>query len=243
MKNLTKRYMPLSAIGTFFCSHCIVDSAKNVLAMDFPELLQVATHGKNSDDLNQLALKCLSEILVKKKLNGSLFAIDSTFLMNHNFSGTIFVGAKTDTITETETKNDFFERIKKEIVELELLKTKVDEDMSEDEVEHYHSMFVIQYLSDIIVMLTKKEDDNDVDDLDIGYEEGMQDGMDGKYYSVQVALYKMYKKKKIKNLDFILEEIHNTLQGMDMNDFKLWSRNFRKYTSKKLRKEQNIEGE
>lgn len=244
MKDLIKRYTPLSAIGTFFCSHCIVDSAKNILAMEKPELMQVATHDKKkSEDLNVLALQCMAEILAKYQLNTSLFALDAMFLLNHSIPGTIFVGARTDTIGDTETKMDFFERIKNEIVRLELMKNKVDEDMSEGEVEHYHEMFEMQYLSDIVVTLSQRLDEDDVDDLDIGYEKGMMDGMDGKYYTVQVALYKMFKKKKIKDLDFILEEIHNTIHGMDGNDFKIWSKNFKKYTSKKLKKEQNIEGD
>jgi len=244
VNQLTKRQTPLTAIGTFVCCHCIIESAKNIIGLDFPEILQLETHGeKDDEEYTEVAIKCLSQIVVNNKLETSLFVIDSRVLLNHNLPGTLFIGSKIESMGEDETKKQFIERIKNELISLDLMKNKVDEDMTDDDNEHYNNMFDINLLSDIIVVFTEKENEDDVDDLDIGFEEGMMEGIENQYYLIQVALYKMSKKKKIKDLDYILEEIHNTIKGMDSADFKLWSNNYKKYCKKKLKKEQNIEGD
>ncbi len=243
-KKLTKRYAPFNAIGSFVCSHCVIESAKNIIGMDFPEIFQVETHKNATDEtINALAMKCIMNIIAKNKLGNSLFGIDGKLFMTNNYPGTLFVGANIESIGDNETKIEFFERIKTEIVSLELLKTKVDDDMTEDDVQHYNEMFEVKLLSDIVVMYTKKESEEDVDDMDIGYETGMFDGVEENYHLIRVALYKMAKKRKIKNLDYILDEIQNTIGGMDEHDLKVWSKNFKKYMDKKTKKEQNIEGE
>ena len=241
---LTKRYRPFHAIGSFMCSHCIIESAKNIIGMEFPEILQMTTHKEGNDEfISELAIKCMIKIIVKKELSNSLFPIDGKLFLVNNFPGTVFIGASTETIADDETKSDFFERIKKEIMSLELMKDKVDDDMSEEDHQHYGELFDIKLLSDIVVLFTKKEDENDVDDIDIGYEEGMNAGMERNYILIQIALYKMFKKKKLKDLDFILDEINNTIGGMSESDLKVWTKNFKKYLDKKNKKEQNIEGD
>ena len=71
----------------------------------------------------------------------------------------------------------------------------------------------------------------------------MNAGMERNYILIQIALYKMFKKKKLKDLDFILDEINNTIGGMSESDLKVWTKNFKKYLDKKNKKEQNIEGD
>ena len=52
----------------------------------------------------------------------------------------------------------------------------------------------------------------------------------------------MFKKKKIKDLEFILEEIHNTVLGMmDADDFKVWEKNFKKWFTNNKKKESHLE--
>ena len=88
---------------------------------------------------------------------------------------------------------------------------------------------------------SEKENEDDVDDIDIGYGYGITDGIDENYTMIKVALYKMFKKGKINNLDFMLDEIHNTIEGMDNADFKIWVKNFKKYIKNKRKEESHLE--
>jgi hypothetical protein len=242
---LIKRYIPVSGIGTFMCCECIIEAAKNFVLDEFPEVIGIETHSDqttyNSDQLTEIALKCL--IILSKKFppNITMFFLNGDTLQNTNTPGTIFIGCSHDDMKPDETKIDFIERVRTEIIALNVMRDKDDSDMDDIEKEHYKETFEIGSLLDISVAFDEKEDEEEQDDLDIGYANGISDGIEQQYYLVQVALYIMFKKKKIKDLDFMLEEIHNTISGMMGEDLKIWEKNFKKWTISNKKKKSHLE--
>ncbi len=254
--DMVKRYVPVAAIGSFLCSHCIVEAAKNYVLSEFPEISYVETHLDDEDydderEMTQIAMKCLTILVKKFTPQDNIFFLDANQLVNNTHRGTIFIGRNFEEMTFEESKIDFIERTKMDLMNLQVFNKK--EEKNKDNLttnketlepeEHAHEIddeLEIGSLTDVYTIFTEKANEDDKDDYDRGHEAGLGDGIDSNYEWVKVALYKMFKMKKIKNLDFLIEEINNTIMGMGVDEFNVWKIGFLKYT---LKRQQRIEKE
>lgn len=244
-ENLVKRYSPIHMFGTSICSDCLIESAKNMIGLENPEILQIETHSKTEEyDLEErdnIALKCLKQIMEKNKINLSVL-LPSDMMFNYSH-GSIFFGRNVSEIEKNQTIENFAEKISSEIKSLNLFKEakeKIMEDV-DDEHEVVDEINIIG-LQDIMIFYDKRKHAEDVDDEDIGMENGFNFGMENGFLLAKVALYKMHKKKILpKNFDEMIE----ILDGMKMNlhvnseEFKIWVEKFKKYLDKKKKIEDN----
>lgn len=253
---LVKRYIPVAGIGTFLCVHCIVEAAKSFVLDEFPEIMQIETHLEDEeyDDVNemtQLAMRCML-ILAKKFLpSDNIMFIDAGQLINNKHPGAIFIGRNYEDMDFQETKINFIERTKKDLMNFQVFnnnnenenKDNLTKETPEDIAEHEHELDQLEIgpLVDVCITFSEKEDEDDMDDYDHGREAGIEEGIDANYERVQVALYKMFKNKKIKNLDFLIDEIHDTICGMNGDDFEIWQKNYGKYMNKRKAKLEKLE--
>lgn len=239
-KKYVKRYVPINAVGSFFCTGCIIDSAKNIIGLQNPEILEINSHQDGADFLNT-AFGCLMKIIQAKKPTLKLLIINPLSLQTNNIDGVLFLGVDASEMNDEESKKEFFDRVKQEFMSLGLMKDKLDEDMTEEDKQHYQEYFDVDYLNDVCINYTEQVDEDDIDDHDIGYEEGFGDGFDVRYYKIQVALYKMFKNKRLKNFYQFMDDLHNTMVGMDLKQFNRYEKAFQKYLKKEQKKE--IEGD
>lgn len=237
-----KRYEPIHGVGTFVCSDCVVDTCKNYVLEDFPEITQINTHDEseiNESEMNQVALKSLIILIKKFPPKLPLFILDAMHLLNNSSPSSLFIGTTFDSMELDETKKDFFERIGNDLINLNLFneEEKNRDNLSKEELgNHKHIDLEIEVLNDVYTIFTEKQNENDVDDLDIGFDEGLEAGMKSHYSQVLVALYKMYKKKKIKDLDNFIDELKNTICGMSSEEFDIWEKKFIAYEKKRKEK-------
>lgn len=238
---LVKRYTPIVGVGSFICTGCIIDSAKNIIGIENPEILQINTHEDESEEMVGQAFACLVKIIEAKKPLVKMFIVDPQHLQENKAEGVLFLGVTLSEMKEDETRANFFERVKQEFMSLGLMKDKVDEDMTEEDNLHYQESFTVNYLTDVCVNYTEQTNKDDIDDHEIGYDEGRSDGIDEHYYMIQLALYKMFKGKKIKSLSVFLDELHNTIEGMDSNDMTRYGKAYQKWLKKEKKRE--IEGD
>ncbi len=171
IKDVTKRYLPVHGIGTFICANCIVESSKNFILDEFPEVIGIETHkeeaNENTPYMADIALKCLIFMAKKFPPTVNMFFLDAEDLLNNSTPGTIFIGCSFDDMNNEESKPEFFQRVKNEILAMNIMRDKQDEDMDDEEKEHYKEMLEIGTLMDTYVAFSEKEDENDVDDHDI----------------------------------------------------------------------------
>ncbi len=238
---LIKRYTPVVGVGAFICTGCIIDSAKNIIGVENPDILGIPAHNNDSEELTDIAFGCLIKIIEASKPTTKFFIVNPENLQENKAEGVLFLGVLLSDMKDEETRTEFFERVKHELMNLGLMKNKLDEDMTEEEIQHHEDFFKIDYLVDVCINFTEQANEDEMDDLDIGFDEGFDAGSDEYHYRMQVALYKMYKGKKVRNLYKFLDDLHNTLFGLDEDEFKRYSKAFQKYIKKEKKKE--IEGD
>lgn len=236
-KKLIKRYTPVVGVGSFICSSCIIDDAKNIIGIENPEILEVKTHEEDNEEINDIAFGALIKIINQKNLGVNFFIVNADNLQENKNPGVLFLGVTLSEMKAEETKAEFFERVRQMFITLGITK-----DKSEEETEdNHHETYPVNYLIDVCINYTEQEHEDDIDDHEIGFDEGFGEGIDEYYFRTQVALYKMYKNKKLKNLYSFLDDLHNTLHGMDGDEFKRYVKAFNKYIKKEKKKE--IEGD
>jgi hypothetical protein len=75
---------------------------------------------------------------------------------------------------------------------------------------------------------TEKQDEEDYDDYDEGSADGFQEGTTLEHTLAKIAIYRILKTKKIKEIEMLLEDFDSTMGNLkdDMSFLKRWTKKY-----------------
>ncbi|MEK6879372.1 MAG: hypothetical protein AABY22_07190, partial [Nanoarchaeota archaeon] len=110
MLNLVKRRIPICMAGTFICNVDIIESCKDLLVVEKPELLHLDL-SQVDFDLSDLALECMNLLINKNSFEQILKCYDGKSLDVVHTHDVVFVGANIIQMDNKENRLDFMTRI------------------------------------------------------------------------------------------------------------------------------------
>lgn len=231
-----KHHSSLSGVFCTICSSCVLDRMKEVLGIQYPELLQVRCHDFEDDGsfdenfiIDRLAALSLKEVLVKEKsplICGDNYEVQPVL----DGAGAIFVGLEFKHMKPAETLTDFKIRAFRMLMELGLVFA-VD---PYGEGVHKQVEVPEEAVSDIAVTtfivrnvvkaeFLSPEFDGEEDDFDRGVREGTEDGFNAGAFTCRVALWNKFMKGQFAMKDGVkfsdlLEDLITQIERYDKSE-------------------------
>jgi hypothetical protein len=230
--DLVKRKIPIIVGGTFVSSLDIIETSKDLLIAEMPELLQIDVHSGNDGEFDSLALECLWHLFKKSDMVNVLVAYDTYDLQMCDMPNFILVGMPIMVMQPDETKITFLEKVKENIFKLNInFKHIAVYNQPDEEDEEDGPPLEMIFVNDIFNFTEEREDESDVDDLDIGYEKGFEAGTNSLYEGSQIALFKLWSKKRlpVDNFYEFMDDLNSTIKGFNDSDYKRYKKKYDDY--------------
>lgn len=256
LENFIRRQVPINFGGMFIPSTVIIDSARDLLFLEEPELMQLNLQEEVEEDFwDDLALDCINKIIKKSEHNKVLQAFNTKSFNDVYHPGSIFVGSSILTMKNDETKDMFLMRVLGYIksLNIKLDGKKILDTISSDsdtitedldfnaEEPSYVTMVII---SEIYTFYSPPTFDGETDEIREAFLAGSSDGvkiaLDEANDLVNIALYKLYVRKKFtKNFLSFLDDFRGTITSLSNEpERELWEQRFNKFVTRKINEEE-----
>lgn len=228
-QDMVKRVIPFAAVGGLVCSYCIIEKSKNLVGLELPDILTLPNHDEmlsmmEVEQADDLAFSCLEAIVKKNgiKENEATFCRASN-LQNNNSPGSIFIGLLIKHIALDETMSEFRTRVKDLYEKL---------GMSEADIEtierNQENVKELTFVEDLFFFYTNREDETDTDDFDSGIDAGYEEGALLERILARIAIYRILKNKKARDIDLFLEDFNSILENLksDNKFLQKWTKKY-----------------
>ena len=235
--DIVKRKLPISIGGAFISSIDIIETCKDLLLSEMPELLQVDLSVGNEGQFDELACECIWKLIKKNDMENKIVVYDTFDLMMVDMPNFLLIGLPVVAMQNDETKVSFLERVRETILKLNIrmkhfaLFNPEAHLESETEQEPELDMF---FVTDIFNYVEERISEDDVDDLDIGYNRGFEAGTNKIYESIQVSLFKLWAKKRlpVENFYEFMDDLNSTIKGFNEADYNRYKKKYDMYLDK-----------
>ena len=231
--DLVKRSVPVCVGGFFVSSLDVIESCKDLLVTDVPELLQINTDKETEEgEFSNIAMQCLGKLVEKNKLKDIVIYYDTNDFNISKMENFILIGVPIYLMTDDETKSEFLDRCKELISKLninfnEIVTMRLQNEEKSERMD-------VAIICDVYSYMDDRVDDNDLDDIDVGYDNGFSEGIDVLYERMQVVLFKMFSKKRlpVENFYDFVDDLHNISSGFSNKDYEKWREKYGEFIEK-----------